>query len=430
MVLTLRIENYDVLENGGPTSITLRNAGCSVGRGSSNDWILPDPSRHISTHHFDVTFADGAYFITDVSTNGTFLYEQKHRIEGQHRLTNGARFAVGHYIIMAQLQQDAAGLQMPPSVQTAPPSQVPDDGDVWGSFGGPASQAVNPLPSGGGSSARIDDAMGGFVSTPTGAPQQPPQFAPQPPGAGQAFQAPPNAPASMPMPQLNPSSMPPRGETPQMPPAAGLGAQPLPGAAPMTPPVAPDAVVAAFCEGIGLNPADYPGIDAVTLARSVGQCLRTSAQEIMTMLQDRANVKHFTKGGERTMRSATGNNPMKFLPDTDQALEAMFFKPRDGFMNGTDGFDNALKDIRMHQGAVFAALQPALAKVLEGLSPDEIADEAGSGLLGGSSRAKAWESFVERWDTKANTGDNGMLDAFLEAFAKAYSAASARQGAS
>ena len=146
------------------------------------------------------------------------------------------------------------------------------------------------------------------------------------------------------------------------------------------------------------------------------------------MLKDRSAVKQFTRGGERTMRSATGNNPMKFMPDTGAALEVMFLKQRDGFMHGPDGFENALRDIRRHQTAVFAALQPALAELLSNLSPDEIEAAVGGGFLGTGSRAKYWDAFVARWDEKASVGDNGMLDAFLQAFAESYAAAAGKAG--
>lgn len=189
------------------------------------------------------------------------------------------------------------------------------------------------------------------------------------------------------------------------------------------------AILRAFCEGAGLPPDAAAQIDAVELARMLGQSTRIATEEIMRMLQDRASVKYFTKGGERTMRSATGNNPMKFLPDPAQAMEAMFIAPRDGFMAGVDGFETALRDLRQHQMAVFAAMQPALAQLLRGLSPEEIeelAADGGNALLSGSRRGKNWDTFVQAWDAKAQSGDNGMLDAFLQAFAKAYAEATAR----
>ncbi|MCU0911950.1 MAG: type VI secretion system-associated FHA domain protein TagH [Rhodobacteraceae bacterium] len=411
MTLTLRIENFDVLENGGPASITLHQKGCTVGRGAAMDWVLPDPARHISSHHFDISFRDGAYYLTDVSTNGTFLQGQRYRLDGPHRIGPGDRFTVGHYVVVAALAAPAmpranpAGpslLQTPPTgtwsgagpgaarLQSAP-VMPPGDNDPWASFGAVA-DPVNPLPPRA-APHRLDDVAQDFVPTPVAVPMPPPDIGSYPGiggGVGSGFQPPPAA------------------------------AMPAPGA------VDGRAVLRAFCEGAGLPPEAWQGADAEALARDLGQVVRAATDEIMTMLQDRAAVKHFTKGGERTMRSATGNNPMKFLPDSQQAIEAMFLRPRDGFMRGPDGFRNALRDIRRHQTAVFAALQPSLAKLLSGLSPDEIEDSAGSGILGGASKGRFWDAYVERWDAKAKAGDNGMLDAFLDAFAKAYASAAGK----
>ncbi len=406
MTLILKIENFDVLDHGGPTSLTLDRSGAEIGRGKAVTWNLPDPNRHISSCHCAVEFRDGAYWLTDLSTNGTFMQGSPHRIQGAHQIADGDRFSIGHYVVVAHLQPSAhagAGLQQPPAATHAPAGlQVPPYGsasvppaavedDPW-DFGGPV-EPINPMPRSGGNGRQLDDVAGDFV----------PQAVPMP-NPGAAASLPPQGFQSSPFIQQPVYDQPP---------------QQMPGG---------DDFLAAFCQGAGLNPADYPGVDMLKLATDLGQVVRQSGTEIMTMLKDRAAVKQFTKGGERTMRSATGNNPMKFLPDTTQALEAMFLKPRDGFMNGPDGFDNALRDIRRHQSAVFAALQPALASLLSGLSPDEIEDSAGSGMLGGASKGRFWDSFVERWDTKAEAGDNGMLDAFLTAFAAAYAAAAGQAG--
>jgi type VI secretion system protein ImpI len=194
------------------------------------------------------------------------------------------------------------------------------------------------------------------------------------------------------------------------------------------PPAGGQDFVRAFCEGAGLDPADFSGVDGERMARELGGAVRNATAEIMLLLRDRAAVKQFTRGGERTMRSATGNNPMKFLPDAEQIIEAMFLRRRDGFMEGAESFGNALADIRRHQAAFFAALQPALAAVLSGLSPDEIEDGAGSGILGGASKGKLWETYLQRWDARAEAGEHGMLDAFLDAFARHYAAAVGKAG--
>ena len=489
MTLVLRIDNYDVLENGGPASITLFEKGAQVGRNGSMDWCLPDPARHISSHHFDISYSGGTYWLTDVSTNGTFLQGQRYRLDGAHPIKNGDRFTVGHYVIVAELSGNATAaagmIQSPPTSHPHGSAPAADD-DPW-DFGGGSLDPVNPMPAQRADPHHLDDIAQDFVPVP-GQSTPPPSGLQQPPQAtglyggqlsmpptglgsqgGAAPQVPPVLTPSGPPPQTPPvdAGPPPQvapvdaGPPPQVAPVEAPPAQvpqppvempetprppiapsaptplkpPMPSGAPRATPAAPaaaptvatnDDVLRAFCEGAGLPPDRYAGSDTLSLARDLGKAVRVATNEIMTMLQDRAAVKQFTRGGERTLRSATGNNPLKFLPDSEQALEALFLKHRDGFMKGPDGFENALRDIRRHQTAVFAALQPALAQVLSGLSPEEIEEARGSGLLSGSGKGRAWETFVERWDAKADKGENGMLDAFLEAFAEAYARAVSR----
>lgn len=387
MALTLQIENYDVLEDGGPVHTTVNQSGLQAGRGAGMDWVLPDPSRHISGRHLEISYSNNTYWLTDVSTNGTFLKGQRYRLDGAHKLTHGDRFQVGHYIIVARL--DAP----PPTVS---PASIEMD-NPW-DIGGVESDPINPLPRP--SEHLYNDFSDDFIANP------------------------------------EPSGFDPKLVQTPSPDAAGshLGFSPQQKVAPMAPPStsqmesAPPPVSAtepsgffnAFCEGIGLPADAYECIESDVLARELGQSLRVVTEEIITLLRDRASAKQFTKGGERTMRSASDNNPLKFLPDTDQALEAMYLKPRAGFLTGKDGLSEALKDIRLHQAAVFAAIQPALSKLLRDLAPEEISNSNDSGMLSRGKRAKAWDTYVERWDAKAHPHENGILDEFLSHFAEAY----------
>lgn len=386
MTLTLRIENFDQLDDGGPLWVSIDQRGASVGRSRGMDWILPDPSRMISGHHFDVTFQNGAYWLTDVSMNGTYLHGQQYRLEGAHRIRPGDRFAVGHYVIMADLagaDLQAPTPQMPPESLPAWSQGAVDDDDPW-AFAPAFDTPVNPV--GRREANAFDDVGQSFI--PLQRPDNPEV---------------PNVPR--PAPRAPVEGMP----------------QPVPQAAVPAGPTRED-ILGAFCDGAGLQLSDISAVDAEQLARELGQTVRVVVEETMRMLRDRANVKQFTRGGERTMRSATGNNPLKFMPDETQALEALFLNPQNGFVAGAEGIQGALADIRQHQIAVFAALQPALAKVLEGLSPEEIENLGDEGKIfaPGSRRGRSWDRFVARWDEKAKQGDHGMLDAFLDAFARAY----------
>ncbi|MCC5974383.1 MAG: type VI secretion system-associated FHA domain protein TagH [Rubellimicrobium sp.] len=513
MTLTLRIDNYDRLQDGGPIEVTIDRSSLSAGRAIGMDWVLPDPERQISKHHFDVAWRDGAYWLTDLSTNGVFVNGQRYRLDGPHRLAPGDRLQVGPYHISVAL---GAGPGLQPGFGAAPamphgggglqqPAQ--DFGDDPWSVDLPAAPPIDPLP-------RVEqpvqpDFTSDFISNPI-APAPTPAFPGMPsglrtggfgsdgagPGPGIGLDAPPIAglgagPGSDATPGhglgqaglgqgLGQGLAQGLGSGPAVDPAmAGLSVAPvpfpdraLPPHSPAVPPVGaagitPDAIahvpmplpsapqrpaqagqvpsahipsrtgpahgaqafVAAFCEGAGIDPSRYDSVDPVILARELGQSMRSTVAEVMALLQDRATAKKFTRSGERTMLGAMENNPLKFLPDTEQALEALFLAPRDGFQAGSKAMSEALGDVRLHQMALLAAVQPALIKLLADLEPEEIQSAAGAGLLSGGGKRKAWETYVERWDAKVARHENGMLDAFLAHFAEAYAAAvAARKG--
>lgn len=48
-------------------------AGGIFGRAPDNDWVLPDPSRYVSSHHGRIRFENNQFLLIDESTNGIFL---------------------------------------------------------------------------------------------------------------------------------------------------------------------------------------------------------------------------------------------------------------------------------------------------------------------------------------------------------------------
>lgn len=219
MTLTLRIENHDALETGGPVWLTLERKGASIGRRGSMDWVLPDPTRLISGHHFDIGYRDGAYWLTDVSMNGTFLQGQRHRLEGAYRLQGGERLIVGHYIIAVILADQHMPPQPPaPDVAMGWDNPGTSGGDDPWDFDAPALQPIDPLPQvTGGGRHHFDEMAQDFIplqrppqphlpsEMPAGAPMPPPMAAPP-----QQFGQPPQFPEQAPP----PVAMPPRTRPP------------------------------------------------------------------------------------------------------------------------------------------------------------------------------------------------------------------------
>ena len=387
MSLTLQIENFHVLDDGGPVSIAVPESGITVGRRAGADWVLPDASRYISGQHFQISFDGRSWWLRDLSTNGTFLHGHRHRLDGPHALAHGDRFQVGQYVIVAVFD-------LPPVQGALSPASLPEH-----RMDRPVQEALHEDPW----------ALDGFVAPPEPVDPLPAPPAPRP-DFGDDFIDLPGAP-----------------DLPGPPDPAAIAAP----AAPAAGAADSDAFLRGFLRGAGFDPAAVAPADPEALGHVVGEVLQISATQLMQALQDRASARHFTRAGERTMRGASDNNPLKFLPDAHQALDTLLFNPRAGFLTGAAGFEQALDDLRRHQMALFAALQPALIELVHDLEPGRIEAEAGGGGLPGGlpggRKSRAWDIFVRRWDDRT-ASENGILDEFIRLFAAAYRKADEQRG--
>ena len=83
-----------------------------IGRGEDCSWKLIDPDQHLSRRHCAVAFRGGAWHVTDLSTNGTFLNRASAAIgKGvEVPLNDGDRLTLGEYEIEVRI---AAGAPAP-----------------------------------------------------------------------------------------------------------------------------------------------------------------------------------------------------------------------------------------------------------------------------------------------------------------------------
>jgi type VI secretion system FHA domain protein len=103
MTLTLTIRNAATLENGAPTQFVLHRRGAIIGRADTCDWSLPDPQRHISSRHCEVSFRDDGYWLRDTSTNGTFVNGSPDPLQAEQQIAQGDLILIGDYEIEAEL---------------------------------------------------------------------------------------------------------------------------------------------------------------------------------------------------------------------------------------------------------------------------------------------------------------------------------------
>src|SRR5438046_7264928 len=80
----------------------------TVGRGANNDWMLPDPEKHLSSRHFIIERRDNRYIITDFSKNGVFLNSAEYALgNGSFAdLANGDLITIGDYQLRVEIEGD------------------------------------------------------------------------------------------------------------------------------------------------------------------------------------------------------------------------------------------------------------------------------------------------------------------------------------
>lgn len=99
MPITLRLAGGGL--SGTNQTKLLTRGTLSIGRGPGNDWVLPDPDRHLSKTHCVVSIENGRVVLTDVSTNGVHINGARQATSRDSRtvLTDGDDFRLGDYTI-------------------------------------------------------------------------------------------------------------------------------------------------------------------------------------------------------------------------------------------------------------------------------------------------------------------------------------------
>jgi type VI secretion system protein ImpI len=449
MGLTLTIENESSLPDGGPLSVRVTGKrGLDIGRDSHLDWTLPDPTRFISSKHCEVRYRDGGYWLHDVSTNGTFLNGSDGRMKAPHRLRNGDRLTIGHYIVAVALDGEEGAPQRDAAPATT--AQATAYQDLW-SGAEDAAPPIDPkLLRPPRSSAPVrPDFLDWAVDVPDtlhieSALPRSPQTAPHvaedvwaqgPTRAEPAPEPPPATPAPRRPIWVSGEPSGPWGAspTPAEPapePRAPAEAAP-PVAAPHAPPPPPAPAMSAasadfvrdLARGAGL-PESYFAQDPQALAQQVGTLLRLVTENMQQLLNARGQSKRLARMSQQTTIEALNNNPLKFAPGPDEALRIMFGAPTQSYLDARRALQEAFADVKDHQVRTYAAMQQALAMIVADLDPAAIdaATEADRGISGmiGSRKARLWDAFVARWQAKTRGQDDGMVEVFMQYFAECY----------
>jgi len=192
----------------------------------------------------------------------------------------------------------------------------------------------------------------------------------------------------------------------------------------------PDALTLAFLKGTGLPANALPGGLTPEIMTVIGGLLRTATAGAIDMLAARAATKLEVQASV-TIISAQSNNPLKFLPNAESALQQMLGKRMPGFMRADEAMRDAFDDLRAHEVGVIAGTRAALTEVLGRFDPALLEKRLTRGslidsLLPSIQKARLWEIYLEQYAKIRREAEDDFQSVFGRSFLAAYEQETAR----
>ncbi|MGP0147002.1 type VI secretion system-associated FHA domain protein TagH [Pseudomonas oryzihabitans] len=361
------------------TQKTFRHVGGLIGRSEDCDWYLPDPQRVLSSQHARISYSEGDYFLTDLSSNGIQLADGQRLTKGEPwRIQHGQTFALGTFALAARLIRDPAGFADDFQVPASAPGLIPDDAfleldplqalERRDPHGLDEFDGFDPLGSDSTRSdyARVDlDSLGipALVEHTAPAPVERPAAAPQ-------------------------------QQTP--------------------------AFWKAFGAALGLELADLDHEARETLALEVARLLRLATQGLHGCLRTRNETRNELRLPLTTVQSS-GNNPLAFAADGDAALSQLLRPSASGQLTADQALLRACRELQAHQVGLVAASRQAVLATLEQLAPAQC--EARLERDGRRPRwgrdARLWRAWQRQY-RELRQDDDWRERLFAKDFAQAY----------
>ena len=427
MYLALQVSGPKAASMGPNASKVFAEAGGTIGRAAGNDWVLPDPERFLSGRHVIIRYMAGMFSLEDVSTNGTFINGQPDSIGSRNEpvvLNSGDRLQIGDYEVYVNIVEEDSGDVPAPQYSSAPmdpmrtsPTSHNEYSTTTGGFdGGATIGAIDPL-----------DLLGD--APPAAAPKAPAAFSnhssamtdhfspPGIPGGGAGDSG--GIPDDWDLTDFGGGGSAQGGGLKSQPaPAQGLASTGMmpqnPGQTGMMPQIPEDSGMgpgAAFGSGMS-SPQGLPD-----------NLMPVIVQGMMDILKSRADVKSQFRLTLTTIKPVE-NNPLKFSPNVDEAMDHLFKSQKPGYLRPTEAFEEGFKDIKAHQLAMIAGMRAAFEHMLNQFSPEVLEEYFEGGPKRGGfkpfNKVRYWDLYKEMFNRITRDADDNFRKLFGEEFASAY----------
>jgi type VI secretion system protein len=446
MAIKLRVISEQYRELGDNRSRVFGVNGGTVGRAHDNDWVLPDPKRVVSGHHFEVTYHGGGYWLVDSSTNGVYVNDSDDPASAQGRveLRDGDRLRVGPYDILVSIdsridflpvagEENSAAKHMDSDIGHALDLDSllkPRDPDESGSvsmrnaYGMKIAQEAREA---------LRDALHASSADTALPPATPPPARVSAPVSAQAAPPPPPQAAASPDWALRT-----RPVSRQELADALARRQSRTEAKDRSVPFYQQATtwqdlksaVQAFCRGAGIDASALSPDAQSMLPLIAGQLLR----EAVVGLNDIAQARAAGGIGPKNAASAApgSSNPLRSSTSVEQALQRLFESHGRLYGGPVESLRDVLQEAKDHEAATLAAMREALRSFLDQLAPANVADQFEQGRArslapGQDPRPKYWEHYADFYRLLTQQGiTDDLPHSFTETFGQEYARARAR----
>jgi type VI secretion system protein len=414
MPLTLKIVSKQRHILGSDSLRVFSVHGGSIGRASDNDWVLPDPDRYISGHHAMIDYRAGAYYLRDSSTNGVYVNQSEQPVGrgAPLRLYDGDELKMGDYVFQV-------------SIVNVSRDGTDDSGD------GEPEERPRRQPQPEASPAPLSLKLLGEQA------EEMEEAAEERAQLQASMQA--NDSISLELPELEVEHI----DTQVHPDSFKFSAVSDSG---FTLKIDDSAEAKAngeakavfgspgrrdFAEAVRLL-MECAGLDSTQLPRDsqeeaiiiAGRLIRATAEGLQSVLRSRSLIKAQFRLSQTTIQPL-GNNPLKFTPTVQDALEHLFYEHAEGYLGPVEAVEDAFHDLRAHQGAMVKAMQVAFRDLLERLDPDTLEEKfqqgaKRGGLLQGSPKTKYWDRYRDVYRGIASHSEDNFANIVGVRFAETY----------
>ncbi|MNQ46495.1 FHA domain protein [compost metagenome] len=379
MELALEVISAQQFTSGFTTRKTFRQAGGIIGRAEDCDWTIPDRNRVLSNRHALITYADGAFYLTDISKNGIRLGQGGPQLpkDRPQRIDHGTSYWLGEFEVRARLVRDPALFDDIGQAQPAD-SIIPDD----------AFLDLDPLVA----LAQQDHLYADTNITNLIAHtfDEPAQLE-----ASSRVET-----ESLNIPELieAPSARPPQDEQ-----STSL----------------PSSFWEGYGAALGISLGHLDEDQRQDLALHAAHLLRLSVTGLQQSLRTRSELKNELRLALTSVHNI-GSNPLKHAADSEQALSLLLRSPEPGRLSSEQALGAAFRDLQAHQVALLAASRAAMRQLFEKLSPERLALRfEREGRLLPSTSGSHWRAY-RRLYRALQQEDDWAERLFARDFAQAY----------